>query len=275
MGTISYKEASALFKAYSNAQYAFRQQLAGMPFDSSKRDILYSGNHSEEFEESLKENIANNINNKAGLKIYIEDIYYNYLIVLLMRFKELRRDRFNQIGQSREDEIKSKNYDEVELKKQIDELYYIVLREAPQDDIFLIISNGYLGNIAHLLNEVKSHAKEWLNLKLRSAAEISIENYPLGGRYNGAFSDELKHRHHGLIYAFKVEAGCIDSIPRKEQIALWGKNREKAIDKANSVSTKYIAATAPELEKIIPYLADCPGAQKAAENKLAQLKNTF
>lgn len=86
---------------------------------------------------------------------------------------------------------------------------------------------------------------------------------------------ELTHRQHAIIYRYKALANYIPNEFRRTVItAQYGKGREKAIDTIwNEKGANYRPVTGPELNSIIPFLAEFPNALKAAINDLDRIEN--
>lgn len=78
----------------------------------------------------------------------------------------------------------------------------------------------------------------------------------------------LSHRMEAIIYEFKMRAGYVPQLTRKQRFEKWGKNREVAFDTINLVSTKYKKITNLQIESILPYLDDYPKAKELAEKQL-------
>jgi len=156
---------------------------------------------------------------------------------------------------------KDKNIFLNDLKKRIAPTYYSTF----WGDVIPIVVNAH-----DIFNEVKS----WMERKIE---QLSHEEYlrensvQLKARLQ---KNDLKHRHHALIYKYKANAGYIvpNAFNGTEIQKEFGAKRKQAFYSVwDKTGKTYKAPTWNELNVIIPHLADYPNAQKAVINDLAKL----
>jgi hypothetical protein len=106
-----------------------------------------------------------------------------------------------------------------------------------------------------------------LKTVLSSIADVKIS------KINAVDNSTLKHRHHAIIYKYKVDAKYIPNVFSAKEIEMeFGAKRKQAFYTIWNVKGKnYKAPTENELRIVIANLNEFPLAQKAATNDLDEI----
>lgn len=154
--SISHQHYNVLMRYYTEAFSELYNQLSQQPYKADKTDF-YKYDFLERFLDEFKDVVVSNLKHKASLKAYIEEVYYNGIGYLLVRFKMLQSKRLLQLQDD--------------------------WGEAAKDDVFTKIYNGYTYSLSMAASEILNTAKKFGIIELRIARDLKREDYNISGKY--------------------------------------------------------------------------------------------
>jgi hypothetical protein len=272
MGTlIKYRRFDQFIQEYEEALQEIMNLMLGDDSATEKIDAAYFNDTFSQFNREFKQVVASNLEHPLLLENYIKEIYYK-LGYLLVRFRKVQAKRFLQLN---DDWLK-----------------------AADDNLFLTITNGYVGSIDNILSLIQAEANKHSINDLKYISNLSIADYNISGEYIYLEKNKLNKIQqtktvipqavYALYYYYLHTTGYLPQFEKHEkgkmkaieEVANKIGNSAKAFQlaynkiahfQANRISPSQIH----NLKQVILMLKDYPKAQELAKDelKVAELKS--